>query len=234
MITSLDIALKVKYRLNKVDTQDDENISVYNIVEAFNKAQLNVVNRLYGKNNNYKSGIESIRKRVDDLKILLNSTPKILSVTKKEGYYLSEDLPKDYFHLVRTTCLASIKDCSKKEMFIYLQEESNLNTLLRNEHTNPSFEWGETIGTIAGDNIKVFTLDKFEISKIFLTYLKRPRAIDIPGYLKQDGQPSSQIDPEMPDDIIEMCIDEAVRILSGDMQNQFSNQISQQNLQMSE
>ena len=119
-------------------------------------------------------------------------------------------------------------------MFIYLQEESNLNTLLRNEHTNPSFEWGETIGTIAGDNIKVFTLDKFEISKIFLTYLRRPRAIDIPGYLKQDGQPSSQIDPEIPDNIIEMCIDEAVRILSGDMQNQFSNQISQQNLQMSE
>ena len=85
-----------------------------------------------------------------------------------------------------------------------------------------------------GDNIKVFTLDKFEISKIFLTYLRRPRAIDIPGYLKQDGQPSSQIDPEIPDNIIEMCIDEAVRILSGDMQNQFSNQISQQNLQMSE
>lgn len=234
MITSLDIALKVKYRLNKVDTQDDENISVYNIVEAFNKAQLNVVNRLYGKNNNYKSGIESTRKRVDDLKILLNPTPKILSATKKEGYYLSEAIPEDYFHLVRTTCLASRKDCSKKEMFIYLQEESNLNTLLRNEHTNPSFEWGETIGTIAEDNIKVFTLDKFEISKIFLTYLRRPRAIDIPGYLKQDGQPSSQIDPEMPDDIIEMCIDEAVRILSGDMQNQFSNQISQQNLQMSE
>ena len=234
MITSLDIALKIKYRLNKVDTQDDENISVYNIVEAFNKAQLNIVNRLYGKNNNYKTGIESSRKRVDDLKILLNPDPKILSVSKKDGYYLSESLPNDYFHLVRVTCLASRKDCSKKEIFIYLQEESNLNTLLRNENTNPNFEWGETIGTIVENNIKVFTLDKFEVSKIFLTYLRRPRAIDIPGYIKQDGSPSTQIDPEMPDTIVEMCIDEAVRILSGDMQNQFSNQISQQNLQMSE
>ena len=55
MISSLDIALKVKYRLNKVDTQDDENISGYNIVEAYNKAQLNIVNRLLGKNNNYTS-----------------------------------------------------------------------------------------------------------------------------------------------------------------------------------
>ena len=234
MITSLDIALKIKYRLNKVDTQDDENISVYNIVEAFNKAQLNIVNRLYGKNNNYKTGIESSRKRVDDLKILLNLEPKILSVSKKDGYYLSEGLPNDYFHLVRVTCLASRKDCSKKEIFIYLQEESNLNTLLRNENTNPNFEWGETIGTIVENNIKVFTLDKFEVSKIFLTYLRRPRAIDIPGYIKQDGSSSIQINPEMPDDIVEMCIDEAVRILSGDMQNQFSNQISQQNLQMSE
>ena len=224
MITSLDIALKIKYRLNKVDTQDDENISVYNIVEAFNKAQLNIINRLYGKNNNYKTGIESSRKRVDDLKILLNPEPKILSVSKKDGYYLSESLPNDYFHLVRVTCLASRKDCSKKEIFIYLQEESNLN----------NFEWGETIGTIVENNIKVFTLDKFEVSKLFLTYLRRPRAIDIPGYIKQDGSSSTQINPEMPNDIVEMCIDEAVRILSGDMQNQFSNQISQQNLQMSE
>ena len=234
MITSLDIALKVKYRLNKVDTQDDENISVYNIVEAFNKAQLNVVNRLYGKNNNYKSGIESTRKRVDDLKILLNPAPKILSATKKEGYYLSEALPKDYFHLVRTTCLASRKDCSKKEMFIYLQEESNLNTLLNNDFVNPSFEWAETIGTIAGDKIKVFTQNKFEINKVYLTYLRKPRTIDIIGYIKKDGSFSTNIDPELPDDLVEMSIDEACRILSGDMQNQFSNQIAQQNLQNTE
>ena len=62
MISSLDIALKVKYRLNKVDTQDDENISIYNIVETYNKAQLNIINRLLIKNNNYKTGVESTKK----------------------------------------------------------------------------------------------------------------------------------------------------------------------------
>jgi len=234
MISSLDIALKVKYRLNKVDTQDDENISVYNIVEAYNKAQLNIVNRLLGKNNNYKTGIESTKKRVDDLKNLINEEPISLNIIKKEGYILTENLPEDYYFHIRTTCKATNKKCSKKEIFIYLQEESNMNTLLRNEYTCPSFEWAETIGTLVGNKFKVYTQDKFDILKVYLTYLKIPKQIDIPGYIKKDGSPSTQIDPELYDYVIEMCIDETVRILSGDIQNQFSNQISQQNLQMSE
>ena len=78
------------------------------------------------------------------------------------------------------------------------------------------------------------TQNKFKINKVYLTYLRKPRNIDIVGYIKQDGTSSTTIDPELPDDIVEMSIDEACRILSGDMQNQFSNQIAQQNLQNSE
>lgn len=234
MISSLDIALKVKYRLNKVDTQDDENISIYNIVEAYNKAQLNIINRLLSKNNNYKTGVESTKKRIDDLKNLVNEEPKTLSVQKKSGYVITENLPKDYFHHIRTTCLAKNNLCSKKDMFVYLQEESNINTLLRNQHINPSFEWGETIGTLVGNKLKIYTENKFDVDKAYITYIKFPKNIDIPGYIKKDGSLSTQIDPELPDDIVEMTIEESVRILSGDIQSKFSNQISQQNLQMSE
>lgn len=234
MITSLDIFLKVKLRLNKVDTQDDENLSPYVIVEAYNKARLSVVNRLIGKNNAYKTGLESTTNRVDDLQVLINDLPLDLKVTKKEGYYLTDSLPSDYLRYVRTTCIGKTDRCENKEISIYLQEESNLNTLLKNEFINPNFEWAETLGTIANNRVKVFTLDKFTISKVKLTYVRVPIAIDIPGYIKQDGTQSTLINPDLPDDLIEMTIDETCRILSGDMQNQFSNQISQQNLQMSE
>lgn len=234
MITSLDIFLKVKQRLNKGDTQDDENLSPYVVVEAYNKAQLNIVNRLSGKNNLYKSGVESSVARVDDLQCLINDQPKKLSGVAKEGYFLTEELPKDHLRYIRTTCKASKDSCDKKDLFVYLQEESNLNTLLKNDYFNPSFEWAETIGTIANNRLKVFTLDKFKIHNVYLTYMKEPVSIDIQGYFKQDGSPSTNINPELPDSVVEMCIDETVRILSGDMQNQFSNQIAQQNLQMSE
>lgn len=234
MITSLDIALKVRQRTNKKDTQDDQNIPIYEIVEAYNKAQLNVVNRLYGRNNNYKSGIESTRKRVDDLQPLVNTTPVSIGVTKMDNYYMTDSIPDNYLHYISSTCIGKTETCANKKIIIYMQEESNLNTLLRNDMINPNFEWGETIGTMAGDKIKVHTLNKFEIINFYLTYLKRPISIDIPGYIKQDGTPSTLVNPDLPDDIIEMCIDETVRIISGDIQNQFTNQMAQQNLQMSE
>ena len=234
MITSLDIFLKVKQRLNKVDTQDDENLPAYVVVEAFNKSRLNVINRLIGKNNTYKTGIESTTTRVDDLQMLINDEPYPLTVIKKEGYYLTTSLPEDYFRYIRTNCTAHTIKCKKKNMSVFLHEESNLNTLLGNDHLNPSFEWAETIGTIANNKIKVFTQDKFIVDKVFLTYLKEPTAIDIIGYIRRDGNPSTNIDPNLSDDLVEMMIDETCRILSGDMQNQFNMQVSQQNLQMSE
>jgi len=234
MITSPEIFLKVKYRLNKVDTQDYENIPVYNVVEAFNKAQLNVVNRFFGKNNNYKTGVESTKKRIDDLQDLINSEPMVLSVKKKSKYFLTETLPQDYFHYIKVNSEGSIKDCENQLINVFIREESNINTLLNNDFFNPNFEWRETIGTILNNQIKVYTNDLFEINKVFLTYLKKPRSIDIKGYINRDGKPSTNIDPELPDDIVELCVDETIRILSGDMHNQFSNQISQQNIQLNE
>ena len=234
MISSLDIALKIRQRLNKVDTQDDENLPLYVIVEAYNKGQLNIVNRLSSKNNIYKTGVESTTFRVDDLQCLINSEPKALSGIKKDNYFLTEDLPKDYLRYIRTFCTGKKANCDSKDIYIYLQEESNLNTLLNNEFVNPSFDWAETIATIANNKLKVFHQDKFEIIKVYLTYLRKPRLIDLVGYITKEGTPSTHIDPELPDDLVEMSIDEACRILSGDMQNQFSNQISQQNLQNTE
>ena len=234
MISSLDIALKIRQRLNKADTQDDENLPIYVIVEAYNKGQLNIVNKLSSKNNTYKTGVESTIFRIDDLQCLINSELKTLSTVKKSDHYLTELLPDDYLRYIRTFCIGKVPNCNSKEIFIYLQEESNLNTLLNNDLINPSFEWGETIATITENKLKVFTQNKFEINKVYLTYLRKPRAIDIAGYIKKDGSLSTNIDPELPDDLVEMSIDEACRILSGDMQNQFSNQIAQQNLQNTE
>ena len=234
MITSLDVALKIRQRLNKEDTQDDENLPIYVMVEAYNKGQLNIVNRLSNKNNIYKTGLESTTNRVDDLQVLINSEPKVLSGNDKFEYFLTESLPKDYLRYIRSYCSAKNEKCNYKNLKVYLQEESNLNTLLDNDFINPSFDWDETIGTIVENKLKVFTQNKFKINKVYLTYLRKPRNIDIVGYIKQDGTSSTTIDPELPDDIVEMSIDEACRILSGDMQNQFSNQIAQQNLQNTE
>ena len=121
MISSLDIALKIRQRLNKADTQDDENLPIYVIVEAYNKGQLNIVNKLSSKNNTYKTGVESTIFRIDDLQCLINSELKTLSTVKKSDHYLTELLPDDYLRYIRTFCIGKVPNCNSKEIFIYLQ-----------------------------------------------------------------------------------------------------------------
>ena len=134
MISSLDIALKIRQRLNKADTQDDENLPIYVIVEAYNKGQLNIVNKLSSKNNTYKTGVESTIFRIDDLQCLINSELKTLSTVKKSDHYLTELLPDDYLRYIRTFCIGKVPNCNSKEIFTNSFSSSNfcLNDLLFN------------------------------------------------------------------------------------------------------
>jgi len=229
-----DVILKIEQRLNKKATSDYDNVPVFEQIEAYNKATINVVLRLHGLNNMYKHGVESTRKRVEDLKFLINKDPLKLRVTRKDGYYLTENMPADYLLYIRSYSIAKNEQCPGKQITNYLGEESNINTLLGNDNTNPNFEWGETVITLVDHNIKVYTENKFDIVNVYLTYLRYPRKVDIQGYIKPDGSNSTNIDPDLPDYIVEMCIDEAVRIISGDIENQFGNSMAQQNLSQDE
>jgi hypothetical protein len=53
------IEIKVKQRLNKLDSQDYDNIQCWQIVEAFNKAQVEWVRRQLHGTNAFKEGDES-------------------------------------------------------------------------------------------------------------------------------------------------------------------------------
>ena len=65
------LQLKIKQRLNKLDSNDYDNIEKWQIVEAFNKAQKDWCRRqLHGTNQKSEGDEQSIR-RIDDLQILL-------------------------------------------------------------------------------------------------------------------------------------------------------------------
>ena len=69
------LQLKLKQRLNKLDSQDYDNIEPWQMIEAFNKAQLEWCRRNLHGNNPYKEGDEGSKKRIDDLQILLTELP---------------------------------------------------------------------------------------------------------------------------------------------------------------
>jgi hypothetical protein len=217
------ITIKIKQRLNKLDSQDYDNITCWQIVEAFNKAQVEWARRQLHGVNLTREGDEGSTRRKDDLQILLETLE--LNIANKQ-YYYDGDIPVDYLQWKRVDVSAKKDCCSNRTMMVYLAEEGNLRELLRDKAKQPSFEWGETLATLKGGKVNIYTNQEFDIEQAELTYYRQPVRIQIEGCVDPYTNTAStaNVESEFKDDIIELIIDEAVSILAGDIEsiNQFS------------
>ena len=217
------IVIKIKQRLNKLDSQDYDNIECWQVVESFNKAQVEWVRRQLHGINVLREGDEASTRRIDDLQALMvseNLTPN------DQQYYYSADLPTDYLQWKRVDTYARQGCCDNRRMTIYLAEEANLNQLLRDDGKKPSFAWAETFATLKNNQVNVYTNNDFEVSSMALTYYRQPVKIQIQGCIDPytNTETLQNVQCELKDDIIEVIIDEAASILAGDIEsiNQFS------------
>ena len=227
------IILKVQQRLNKLASSDYDNIHAWQIVEAFNKATVMWCRKNIEGFNLSKTGDESSKRRIDDLQILLTSYPTKLE--RKDGYHIAQSLPLDYFEWKRFSCKAK-KDCCPElhAMMVYLTGEDNVDILLRDATRKPSFEWAETFCTLSNNKIKVYTNNEFTLQDAILTYYRQPRLIQISGISNPyTGQVSTvEVESEFKDDVVEVLIDEAVKIISGDTENINANSFADNNTQI--
>ena len=217
------IAIKMKQRINKLDSQDYDNIECWQIVESFNKAQVEWSRRQLHGINVVKEGDEQSTRRKDDLQVLMVTQDLNLNV---EDIYYNASLPTDYLQWKRVDVFAQKDCCNKRRMTVYLAEEGNLSLLLRDKSKQPSFEWAETFATLISNGVHIYTNKEFNIDSAQLIYYRQPIKIQIQGCIDPYTSVAStvNVECEFKDDIIELIIDEAVSILAGDIEstNQFS------------
>jgi len=217
------LVIKVKQRLNKLDSQDYDNIECWQVVEAFNKAQVEWVRRQLHGINIVKEGDEQSTRRIDDLQLLLG-TINIPFVKSDISSY--SDLPTNYLQWKRVDVTAKKGCCDDRRMSVYLAEEGNLNQLLFDDAKKPSFEWAETFATLKSNKVNVYTNNDFDISSGSLTYYRQPVRIEVLGCVDPytSTQTTTNVECEFKDDIVELLIDEAASVLAGDIEsgNQFS------------
>ena len=217
------IVIKVKQRINKLDSQDYDNIECWQVVESFNKAQVEWTRRQLHGINQVREGDEQSTRRKDDLQVLLNTYA--LTLLDKE-YYYSGSLPAEYLQWKRVDVYANKDCCEKRRMTVYLAEEGNLNQLLRDDNKKPNFLWAETFATLKGDSVNIYTNNDFHVQTANLIYYRQPIMIQIQGCVDPYTNIESPVNVlcEFKDDIIELIIDEAVAILAGDIEssNQFT------------
>lgn len=227
------LQLKIKERLNKLSSNDYDNIEKWQMVEAFNKAQLNWCRRQLHGINQVKEGDEGSKRRIDDLQILLKE--KKMDGKTKDLYFETESLPADYFEWKRINAVGGNECCSNTHhMIVYLAEEANVDALLRDHNKKPSFEWAETFCTLKGNKVRIYTNNEFTLSNAVLTYYRMPRMIEIKDSVSVITLKRSEVDVEceFKDDIAELIIDEAVKIIASDIESFNQKTISENNVEL--
>ena len=219
------LLLKLKQRLNKLDSQDYDNIECWQFVEAFNKAQIEWCRRNLHGGNMYKEGDELSKKRIDDLQPLLRELT--LTGTETENYFETDNFPVDtYLEFKRVTTQAKDDCCTPRSMTAYLAEEANVSLLLRDPLKNPDFEWGETFCTMLGNTIRIYRNANFNIVNPVLTYYQKPTLIQVEGCVDPYTGNTSlvNVDCEFKDDLVEVMLDDTASIIAGDIENLYQAQ----------
>jgi len=215
------LRIKIKQRLNKLASNDFDNIEDWQILEAFNKAQVEWVRRQLHGNNLYKEGDESSKRRIDDLQPLLVELSLTGSETDK--YFETNNFPIDtYLEYKRISADAKSVCCDDpRSMTVYLAEEANVELILRDPLKNPSFEWGETFCTILGNKIRIYRQEDFNIVNPVLTFYRQPVIVEFLNVINPytEVQSTADVECEFKDDIVEVIIDETASILAGDIDN---------------
>jgi hypothetical protein len=220
-VTNSALQIKVRERINKLSSNDYTNIECWQIVESFNKAQIEWIRRQIRGGNVYQDGDEQSSRRIDDLQRLLKPI-KLPIIDRGIFYETVSELPSDYLEYKRID-VSGISECCEdgRPMNVYLAEEDNRAQLLRDDMKKPSFEWAETFATLINNKARIFTNDEFKLEKAELTYYRFPVYIQIESCVDPyTGLASpADIECEFKDDIVELLIDEAVSILAGDIES---------------
>jgi len=211
------LQIKIKERLNKLASLDYDNLECWQIVEAFNKAQLEWVRRQVHGNNLRKEGDESTKMLIDDLQILL--VEQNIAGTNQVKFLETALLPADYLYFKKLSAESNTECCPNRFLVCYLAEVADTDNLLVDLFRKPSAEWGETFFTLQGNRIRIYHNDEFEIQNPKLTYYRNPRTISFAGCVNPaDGTATVNVESEFKDDIVELIVDETAAILAGDME----------------
>ena len=219
------LLIKLKQRLNKLDSNDYDNIECWQFIEAFNKAQIEWCRRNLHGGNMYKEGDELSKKRIDDLQPLLIELS--LTGTSTNTYFESNNFPVErYLEFKKVTSQAKDECCEPRSMTVYLAEEANVPLLLRDPLKNPDFEWGETFCTMLNNTIRIYRNSNFDIVNPILTYYRKPILIQVQGCVDPyTGQLSnSNVNCEFKDDLVEVMLDDTAALIAGDIENIYQQQ----------
>ena len=243
MIPVDSLLYKIDQRLNKLSTNDHQQIQLEDKILALNEAQIKLIKqKVDGFSTVSGLGLDSFKKRYEDLQSLVmtyNHQPLDLTVKNaglNQWFATLNDLSPKYMFYIDSYVLADKGECKDRQIWINrdLAKHGDLQFILNNTHYKPSFEYQETFNFLSSDEISIFTDGTFTPKKIYISYMRYPVYIDKVGYIKFDGTPSVDQDCELETYLEDELLDLTVQNLAMYTENQSAVQSSQIRIQTNE
>lgn len=204
-MTSLDAYIKFVEKVNRNNTGAGVQVPRGKFVLLFNEAQ-----RSWLKETLKETLSSADLDKLED--VLVDDRP--LEHVARHRDHEEYRLPEDFYRFVSCYCLASKGECTGRVLVAWPTKSRDLAVLLRDANQSPSFEYEETLSSIASGKVRVYFSD-FGIDAAYLSYYRFPASIDLEGYILLDGTASKNQDPELGDDMVEeilnLCASEFMR-----------------------
>jgi len=243
MIPVDSLLYKIDQRLNKLSTNDHQQINLEDKILALNEAQIKLIKqKVDGFSVVSGMGMDSFKKRYEDLQRLViqyNHQPLTLTETNKEinQWTTSIDvlLPK-YMFYIDSYILADKGRCKGRKIWINrdLAKHGDIQFIINNEHYKPSFEYQETFNSISSDEISVFTDGTFIPTDLYISYMRYPDYIDKAGYIGFDNIASVDRNCELESYLEDELLDLTVQNLAMYTENQSAVQSATYRIQTNE
>jgi hypothetical protein len=223
MIPVDSLLYKIDQRLNKLATNAHQEIQIEDKILALNEAQIKLIKqKMDGISAAGGYGMDAFKKRYEDLQNLVIPYKKgALSLTLVDNILnqwsanITTLTPK-YMFYVDSYVTADKGICKNRKIWINkdLAKHGDLSLLLNNDHFKPSFEYQETFNFLSSNEISIFTDGTFTPKKMYLSYMRYPAYIDKTGYIKFDGNPSTDVDCELASFLEDELLDLTVQNLA--------------------
>lgn len=242
MIKTQSLLYELDLRLNKLASNDHQSIPVENKILVLRKAIISLIIKKVDPNNPLHLGFDANRKRYHDLQVLVEKAEdhvlelEVIDENKnKYGAQIESLYPKLMF-LIGGYIIADKGECKDRVVVldVDIAKHADIDILLKNSNYTPSFEYQETISTLSGNTLEVYTDGTFTPKEAYITYIRYPDEIDYEGYEDFEGNPSQIIDSELPDYLEDEILDIAVESLAVYTENVPAVQGSQAKIQTNE
>jgi hypothetical protein len=243
MIPVDSLLYKIDQKLNKLSTNEHQQIQLEDKILALNEAQIKLIKqKVDGISVISGMGLDSFKKRYEDLQSIVenyNHQPLPLTLVNEDlnqwSANIHELVPKYMFYL-DSYILADKGRCKNRKIWINrdLAKHGDIQFILNNTHYKPSFEYQETFNVLSSDEISIFTDGTFTPSNINIMYMRYPQYINKEGYIQLDGLPSTNQDCELETYLEDELLDLTVQNLAMYTENASAAQSAQYRIQTNE